>query len=127
VGQHLQVREREVPLPGVSTIPSALPGEINLYFKYELDSKLSRDKSCSAASGGTLRKYCGKTETVLPRTSELRRTRKTNTTRVQGCGSLALGLVCTDSGLGPFLFSFQFNIFYLFCSTGNLNPGFYPR
>lgn len=91
----------------VLTISSALPGEINLYFKYGLDSRYLKTRNCSAASSGTLGKECGETERAPARSSEFRRTRKTNRAD-QGCGSLAGGSVCTDWEPRSFLFSFQF-------------------
>lgn len=90
----------------VLTISSALPGEINLYFKYGLDSRYLKTSNCSAASSGTLGKERGETERAPARSSEFRRTRKTNRAD-QGCGSLAAGSVRTDWD-PRFLFSFQF-------------------
>lgn len=99
---------QEVPLSPVLTISSALPGEINLYFKYGLDSRYLKTRNCSAASSGTLWKECGETERAPARSSEFRRTRKTNRAD-QGCGSLAGGQRALIRSQGPSCFPSSFS------------------
>lgn len=74
--------------------------------------EVAEDKSYSTASSGTLRKNCSKTETVLPRSSELRGTRKSNRA-VQGCGSLAGGWCASTQGQGPSCFPSSLMLWFI--------------